>query len=428
MLTQASEAASAAGSHGDAIASLVLALAISLLAAKIGGDLASRLRQPEVLGELIFGVLLGNLNLIGVTAFHHLKTHEGLDLFAQVGVLILLFAVGLESTVRQMLNVGISALLVAILGVAVPFALGWGVGVLFLPEGGQYGHAFLGATLSATSVGITARVLKDLEKSKTQEARLILGAAVIDDVLGLVVLTVVAGAASGAGQGTSISPGQIGIVVGKAAAFLAGSLTLGVFLSPRLFALASRLHARGVLLAVGLAFCFVLSWLAHVIGLSPIVGAFAAGLILEDLHYREFVKQGEQTLEELVRPIASFLVPVFFVIMGMRADLRALADLNVLALSGALLVAAVLGKLICGMGVLGRSRADRLMVGIGMLPRGEVGLIFASVGMTLEIAGRPLISHAVYSAIVIMVIVTTMVTPPALKWRLGRMNGEEARP
>jgi Kef-type K+ transport system membrane component KefB len=199
---------------------------------------------------------------------------------------------------------------------------------------------------------------------------------------------------------------------------LVGSLALGVWLSPKLFHLASHLRSRGVLLATGLSFCFLLSWLAGLVGLAPIVGAFAAGLILEDLHYKDFVDRGEHTLEELVHPIAGFLVPVFFVLMGMRTDLRAFADPSVLVLAGVLIIAAVLGKQACSLGVSGRF--DRLSVGIGMVPRGEVGLIFANVGLSLTLAGKPVIDGALYSAIVVMVIVTTLLTPPALKWSLLR--------
>jgi Kef-type K+ transport system membrane component KefB len=174
-----------------------------------------------------------------------------------------------------------------------------------------------------------------------------------------------------------------------------------------------------VLLAVGLAFCFVLAWCADAIGLAPIIGAFAAGLVLEDLHYREFVGRGERTLEELIEPIASFLVPVFFVVMGARTDLRAFAAPGVLGLGSALTVAAIAGKQLCALGVTGKG-LNRLAVGIGMIPRGEVGLIFANVGLTLLVNGQPVIDRNVFSAVVIMVIATTAITPPALKWSFSR--------
>ena len=403
--------------HPD-VAPVILALAVILAGAKLGGDLATRLGQPAVLGELVAGVLLGNLHLLGVPWFRAIVSNPSVDVLAQLGVLILLFAVGLESTVRDMLKVGLPSLLVAVLGVVTPFALGWGVGAVLLPEHSSYAHAFLGATLTATSVGITARVLSDIGKSRTPEARVILGAAVVDDVLGLVILAIVGGAIQAADRGEAIAIGSILAVVLKALVFLTGALALGSTLSPRLFHLASRLRGRGVLLTTALVFCFVLSYLASVIGLAPIVGAYAAGLILEDLHWREFTARGEHGLEELVHPVATLLVPVFFVLMGMRVELAAFAHVEVLGLAALLTLAAVIGKQACSLGAYGG--LDRLSVGIGMIPRGEVGLIFAGIGLTLTVGGERIIDEAIFSAVVIMVIVTTMITPPALKWSLTR--------
>ncbi len=414
----------AAAAHVDPIASVVLHLAIVLIAAKLGGELAIRLRQPPVLGELVAGLVMGNLALLQLDWFDSIRSDPAVDLLARLGVIVLLFQVGLESTVKQMLEVGRTAALVAVIGVVTPFALGWAVGALLAPGLGPYVHAFLGATLSATSVGITARVLKDLGAAQRPEARIILGAAVIDDVLGLIVLAVVGGLIVAADQGTTLSVLDIALILGKATAFLVGSLALGVALAPRLFRLASHLRARGVLLAVGLVVCFTFSWLASAIGLAAIVGAFAAGLVLEDVHYKDFALRGERSLEHLIEPISSLLVPFFFVLMGMRIDLGAFADPEVLGMAGALTVAAILGKQACALGVW-RQPVDRLSVGIGMIPRGEVGLIFASIGLTLTLGGRPVISSELYSAVVVMVIVTTMVTPPALTWSLGRRPARE---
>ena len=411
--------------HVDPIATVVLALAVILLAAKLGGDIASRFGQPSVLGELVMGVVLGNLPIFGVTLFEVIKHDATIDMLARLGVIILLFEVGLESTIAQMMKVGLSSFVVATVGVIAPFALGWGVGAWLLPNASEYVHAFLGAALTATSVGITARVLKDLNKSQTDEARIILGAAVIDDVMGLVVLAVVTGVIAAADKGTELSALSIGFTLFKAVAFLFGSLLIGMRLSPRVFAVASHLKVRGALLAVGLSFCFVLSWLAGAIGLAPIVGAFAAGLILEPVHYTDFTDRGEHQLEELIQPISAFLVPVFFVLMGMHTDLLSFAEPGVLSLALALIAAAVIGKQACYFGVIGKG-IDRLSVGIGMIPRGEVGLIFANIGMSLTVKGERIVDAAAYSAVVVMVIVTTMITPPALKWSLSRKRG--ARP
>jgi len=409
----------AAGSHGDPVAPLVMSLAIILLAAKLGAELAMRVGQPAVLGELVFGVLIGNLTLLGFDRLAYMKTDAAVDILARLGVVVLLFEVGLESTVAQMMKVGTSAFLVATLGVIGPFALGWGVGALLLPDASVYVHVFLGATLTATSVGLTARVMQDLSRSQSNEARIVLGAAVIDDVLGLVILAVVTGIIGAAEQGGSLPIGALLLIVGKATAFLVGSLLLGVWLSPRMFRIASRLKARGVLLALGLAFCFFLSWVASLIELAPIVGAFAAGLILEDIHYRDFADRGERTLDDLMKPIGAFLSPIFFVVMGMRTDLRALAEPAVLGLAGGLTLAAIVGKQLSMLGVVNRG-VDRLVVGLGMIPRGEVGLIFANIGLGLHAAGKPIIDGNTFSAVIVMVIVTTMVTPPALKWAFSR--------
>lgn len=404
---------------GDPVAAVVLALAVILVGAKLGGDLAVRIGQPAVLGELVIGILLGNLDLFGVGWFRGLAGDPTIGILAQIGVVLLLFQVGLESTVRDMLRVGVPSLLVATLGVITPFALGWGVGALLLPHETWYAHAFLGATLTATSVGITARVLTDLGKGTTPEARVIVGAAVIDDVMGLVILAVVSGIIIGVDRGQPLSLAQTGLVLVKATLFLFGALGLGVVLSPRLFALASRLRGQDVLLAVALAVCFVLAYLASAIGLAAIVGAYAAGLILEDVHFKDFTQRGERHLRELIAPIASFLVPVFFVVMGLKVDLRAFAHPEVLGLAALLIVAAIAGKQACALGAVGGG-LDRLSVGIGMIPRGEVGLIFASIGSTLTIAGQPVVTPSVFAAVVIMVVVTTLVTPPALSWSLGR--------
>lgn len=402
----------------DALPPVLLALALILATAKLAGDLAVRVGQPAVLGELAAGVLLGNLHLVGVPWFQFIGSDHTIEVLAQLGVLVLLFEVGVESTVREMLQVGLPSLRVALLGAVMPFALGWGVGAWLLPQQSPYAHAFLGATLAATSVGITARVLSDLGKSRSREARVILGAAVVDDVLGLVILAIVGGAIEAADSGRQLALGSIAVILLKAVAFLGGALTLGVLISPHLFRLAARLRGRGVLLATALVFCFTLAYLASTIGLAPLVGAYAAGLILEDLHWREFQERGEHGLEELIKPVATLLVPVFFVLMGMRVDLTSFARTDVLGLAVLLTIAAVLGKQACSLGASGG--LDRLSVGIGMVPRGEVGLIFASIGLTLSLRGEPIVNQGTFSAIVIMVIVTTMLTPPALKWSLSR--------
>ena len=305
------------------MALVLVSLVVILLSAKLGGALMERFRQPAVLGELVFGVILGNLSLLGFYGLDYLKSNEAITILAEIGVIFLLFEVGLESNIKEMLEVGISSFLVALVGVIVPMLLGWGVSAWFLPQASVLVHVFIGATLCATSVGITARVLKDLGKTSAKESRIILGAAVIDDVMGLVILAAIAGIIKAADRGgAGISVLGIGFIVFKAVAFLVIALWMGSRLSPRIFSLASKLNVHGMLLATSLCFCFLLSYLANRIELAPIVGAFAAGLILDPVHYSDFRERGEHS----VRGIAAshFIVPCadFFCPHGRESGLE----------------------------------------------------------------------------------------------------------
>jgi len=405
--------------HGGPVVPVLLGLAIILAAAKLGGEIFERIHQPAVLGELVFGVILGNLTLVGFGGFEFLGTNDGLEILAQIGVILLLFDVGLESNVHEMLSVGASSLFVALLGVVAPFFLGWGVSAWLLPDEELLVHLFIGATLCATSVGITARVLTDLGKIQARESKIILGAAVLDDILGLVILAVVTGVIAAANTGGELATMDIVWIIVKAVLFLGGAILLGSWISPRMFRFASRLRIKGMLLTVSLIFLFVLSYLSDLIGLATIVGAFAAGLILDEVHYKDFVDRGDHTLEELLHPISIFLVPVFFVLMGIRVDLSSFGRVEILGFAALLSVAAIIGKMICAAGVLEKG-LDRISVAVGMVPRGEVGLIFASIGAGLVLHGERVINASVFAAVVIMVIVTTLITPPALKWTLAR--------
>ena len=411
--------AAALAAGDDPATPLALALAAILVGAKLFGEVAVRLGQPAVLGELLAGVLLGNLGHLGFHALDYVRDDPSVAMVARLGALILLFEVGLESTVGEMARVGLSSLLVAVVGVATPVALGYGVGAVLAPQAGPLVHAFLGATLCATSVGITARVLKDLGRSRSAEARIILGAAVIDDVLGLVILAVVSGIVAAAGTGASVSWSSVGLIVGKSAAFLGGAIALGRVAVPRLFSAGTAFRGKWTQLSLALALAFVFSWLAGFLGLAPIVGAFAAGLVLEPERLRAYEAPGERALEDVVHPISAFLVPVFFVSMGTSTDLTSFGRTEVLWLAAALTAAGVLGKLAAGLGVAQRG-VDRLTVAIGMIPRGEVGLLFAGVGLRLTLGGQPLLDSGTYSAIVILVVATTLATPPALRWSLAR--------
>jgi len=265
---------------------ILVGIAVMLFAAKIGGELFERIKQPAVLGELLSGIVIGNLVLFGFTAAEPLRTNEVIAAIAEVGVIILLFQVGLESDLKEMLEVGWSSLIVAVLGVIVPFLLGWAVSSYFLPDESRLIHIFIGATLCATSVGITARVFKDLGKLGTRTARIILGAAVIDDVLGLMILAVVVGAIKATATGAALSVTDVLLIAGKAIVFLASAILVGQFLVPRLLRMAGRLKSEGVLLTIAISFCFFLAWVSAKVGLAPIV---ALGLGKERLQRRELM-------------------------------------------------------------------------------------------------------------------------------------------
>lgn len=403
---------------------VLVGVAAIWVVAKVCGELFERIRQPAVLGELCGGILLGNLALIGLTFAEPLKTNDVIGALAELGVIILLFEVGLESNLGDMLEVGWSSLLVAVVGVVAPLFLGWGVAAYFIPNEARLAHIFIGAALCATSVGITARVLKDMRKLATREARIILGAAVIDDVLGLLILAVVAGAISSAASGTALSLIGIAWIAGKSILFLIAAIGVGHFFVPKILVGIGRFESRGVLLALSLAFCFLLAWLAGKVGLNAIVGAFAAGLLLDEVHFEKVPKHDKRDLEQLISPVSSLLAPIFFVLMGLKVDLRVFARRDILGFAAVLTLSAIIGKQLCALGVAERG-LNRIAIGFGMIPRGEVGLIFAGIGATLMLpnaqgVAEPVIGPNVFSVIVIMVIITTLITPPALKWAMAR--------
>lgn len=403
----------AAGGEVD-IPSILIGIVLILFAAKIGGDIFVRLKQPAVLGELVFGIILGNMNIFGVQCFDFIKTDPGIEILSEVGVILLLFQVGLESNVKQMMKVGLSALLVATIGVVMPFLLGFLVAHIFIKDEGIYAQMFIGAALCATSVGLTARVLMDMGKIATKEAQIILGAAVIDDVQGLIVLATISGLIEAVSKGTAMSAMGIVIIIVKAIVFLVLAVILGQLLSKYMFKVGSKLKSDNVMLSVGMILCFAFAFIASKIELAPIVGAFAAGLVLDEIHYRDYDKFQERDIADIVAPIAGLLVPIFFVRMGASVDLTTFANPSVLLLAFCLTIAAILGKQACALAVIEKG-VNKIAIGVGMIPRGEVGLIFAAVGAKLFINGEAVITPNTYSAIVIMVIITTMITPPLLK-------------
>ena len=394
-----------------------LALAAILIVAKIGAEAAIRLRQPPVLGELVAGMVLGNLGVLGIHQFDFVPKLPAVEFLAELGVVLMLFEVGLESTLTEMRKVAPQSGLVAVLGVVAPMALGYFASSLLLPDEPLSLHFFVGATLCATSVGITARVLQDIGAMDRPETRVILGAAVIDDVLGLMVLAIVRPIAFAGVP----SIGTLSKIVGLAVGFLLGALFLGTFIMPGFFRASSKLRTPGVLASISVGLCLLLAGLSAQMGLAAIVGAFAAGLILDEVHVQPFGKKSKHDLSPLVAPIVNILAPIFFVRTGMLVKLGSVTT-TALGLAAALSVVAVIGKLVAGFGI-APSKGNRLVVGIGMVPRGEVGLIFANVGAEIVVHGKPLLSGTVFSAIVLMVMVTTVISPPWLAIELSRRAG-----
>jgi Kef-type K+ transport system membrane component KefB len=390
------------------ISAFLLALIAIFTAARIFGEIAQRLGQPAVLGELIGGIL------VGVSGLHLVPPHDQtIHLLSQLGVIILLFLIGLETDLKRLLSVGGSATAVAIVGVALPFAGGMAAGH-FLGFSTMV-SVFLGASLTATSVGITARVLSDLGHLHDDESQVILGAAVVDDILGLVLLTLISIVA----EGERLTTTSVLRVVGTAFGFVIAAIVIGSWLAPYLIRLIERIDiARGLFFA-SMMFAFLLAYIAQQAGSAIIIGAFAAGLVLSR------TERAEQ-IEREVHDIGQVFVPIFFVVVGAAVDLASInpfkTDARRFFLIGLLLTAVgVAGKVLAGFATLRRGM-KRSIIGVGMIPRGEVGLVFAQIGLSAK-----LLTGGLYSAVAMMVILTTLMTPLLLRVMLARREREELR-
>jgi len=390
-----------------------------LVGAKVLGEFAERMGQPAVLGELVAGVLIGPSVLALLPTVGPVS--EIIHLLAEVGVAVLLFEIGLETDLKEMFRVGGSATVVALVGVVAPFLLGFAFWMIVQPSMGASTPGisdtivavFVGATLTATSVGITARVLTDLNRIHTPEARVVIGAAVVDDVLGLVILAIVSGLAAGA----ALTLFGIALKFVVAAGFLVAAVIVGNVIAPRIFGLIDTMQVRGVLLVSAFCFALLFAALAGLAGSAMIIGSFAAGIVLSSTNQFD-------TITERIRPVSDVFTPIFFVAVGAGVNVNLFLpwtstfDLNVLLIGGALLAIAIVGKVVSGYAVgWGRTRLDHLAIGVGMIPRGEVGLIFAHLGLTNGILSPPL-----YSAILVMVMFTTFLAPPLLKPIFARMG------
>ena len=378
-----------------AVPAVLLMLAALLAGARLLGEAAERVGQPAVLGELLAGVVLGP-SVLGVVTPDLPVIH----VMAEIGVVILLFQIGLETNLRRLLSVGGTAATVAVVGVAVPFVLGLEAGRLL--GLGQLPTLVAAAALTATSVGITARVLSDLGRLQDQESQVVLGAAVIDDIIGLIILAVVARLVAG----HSLSAGNVALTTLTAFGFVAGALLVGRLIVPALFRLLARIGSEQAVAVMGLVVAFLLATLADAVGSALIIGAFTAGLVFAPTAHAQPIERG------VVR-LGHFFVPIFFVAVGAAVDVRSFLDAKVLLIGGVLIVAAVVGKVIAGFAPFW-FRGRKLVVGVGMVPRGEVGLIFAQTGLAAGV-----LDAGLFSAITAMVMVTTFVAPPALKALLG---------
>lgn len=406
------QAAQAAGSgaQADALARDLALLALILVASRLGA-LVEKWGQPAVLGELAMGIVLGNVYLLGYGGDHLWEGNTALAFMAELGVVVLLFQIGLETDLKSLLAVGGRALGVATIGVVAPFVLGTVVvAPWLLPQASQHELLFIGAALCATSVGITGRVFKDMNCLHLREAKIVLGAAVIDDVLGLIILAVVSALASAG----SVNVATVALISVKALGFLVAAVWLGQRLAPVSARWFGQIQATvSMQLGVMLAFCLLWAYLAYWVGLAPIVGAFAAGLVFEEAHFSKYDTHTRYAhMEQLIAPLGYFLVPIFFVLTGASVKLETLADPQVLMVAAALSIVAVLGKLASG---LAAGSVNKWLVGFAMVPRGEVGLIFAAVGKSLGV-----VDETVFSVIVVVVMVSTLLTPPMLVWLLRR--------
>lgn len=394
--------AASAGTYD--LASVLGNLLLIVVVARVAAEAAEWVKVPPVLGEIVAGVVIGPSVLGLVDPVSNLAVSDMIVLLGEIGVILLLLQVGLEMDLGELGKVGRTAVAVAVIGVAAPFAFGLGVASAF-GESGKIA-LFIGAALTATSVGITARVLGDLNALASKESRVVLGAAVADDVMGLVILTVVVKIVTEGSIGADVVFETIGLAVG----FLLVTGLLAVFVIPRAFAAVDRVSRSVTTVVVaGFALTLAFSLVASEANLAFIIGAFMAGLGIGRSAQHERISDG-------LRPLGSVLIPVFFASIGINADLDKIFQPEVLALAGCLTIVAILGKLLSAFGAY-KSQADPLTIGLGMVPRGEVGLIFASIGLS-----QGILDDELYGALLLMVLVTTVMTPPLLAMRLRRLR------
>ncbi|MEK6286422.1 MAG: cation:proton antiporter [Acidobacteriota bacterium] len=386
----------ASADHGR----ILLALFIALLAAKLAAELFERIRQPAVVGEIIAGII------IGPSVLNFVQPTDVLEALAEIGVIFLLFTVGLETRPSEIFKVGGTATIVAVLGVVVPFLAGWGLLSLW-PGYSSIEAIFLGAAMVATSVGITARVLSGMGLITAEASRVILAAAVIDDVIGLLVLAVASSLAEG-----SVNYFHIGLITFLAIGFTLLVVAFGSRVVNRVKHPVRNLKIDHSLLMFALVLCFGLAAVANLIGIAGIIGAFLAGVALSEATDGTRLHQQSQALTE-------FTTPFFLITIGMKLNLAIFLSSDVVVLSAVVIVLAILTKLVgCGLGAIGMGRRRAIQVGVGMIPRGEVGIVVAQIGVAMAV-----ISDTVYGVVLAMAVITTLAAPPFLKLAFA---GEQA--
>jgi len=385
------------------ITQILVTLVLIFASAKLLGEIFERFKQSAVVGEILAGIILGPqvLNMIG--------TSEIFPVLAEIGVIILLFTVGLQTKVEEIMRVGKSSLVVAVLGVVFPFIFGYLYTLIINHTTVE--AMFIGAAMVATSVGITARVFADLGIIETKAARVILGAAVLDDVIAMVVLAIV----TGMGKGT-LSLVKIGLISLEAVGFIIFLILIGRRIVYRVVPRVARFRTKDAVFSSAILFCLFLSAVASYIDLAAIIGAFLAGMILAELN-------PEFNLSVKTESLYNFLVPFFFVMLGTWVDLSIFNQPALLWAALIITLFAILGKLLgCGLGALHLGGKDALVVGFGMVPRGEVGMIIASIGLSMKA-----ITSDLYTVIIFMVMATTLFTPPILR-RIVLRKSEEKPP
>lgn len=424
-------------SHAAEHFGIVFAMFALVLVAGKFGNFIERWGQPAVIGEIFAGIALSAAGYFGWGFIDETVNNSIIAFIASFGALLLLFSIGLESNIREMKKVGVNALAVALIGVITPFVVGtYVLGPLFYADASSNAKLFLGAALVATSVGITASVFRTLKIIRTRAAQTVLGAAVIDDVLGLIVLSIVSALATGG----SVTAGSVALIAIKSFGFLAAALFFGGTVAKIASKFLRKINEGiGMKLTLAIGFALVFGYLAELFGLEPIIGAFAAGLLLDEVHFSHFddpeivhdlkaldfkaekdktavlnlIKKNKDThLEDLVASISLIFVPVFFVYTGMQIDFGSLLQPKLYVVAAVISVVAIATKMLAGIAAKGSSK-EKLLVGVSMVPRGEVGLIFAATGKSLGV-----LSDELFSVIVLVVIITTFIAPPLIK-RIG---------